>query len=76
MKKIVFNAAPLAVALLAIAALPTQAQDRNLGRNLAAQCANCHAKKQVDSIKKKSKETLFNLELFLTRKNCRCSKMV
>ena len=32
----------LALALTAFAALPTHAQDRNLGRNLAAQCANCH----------------------------------
>ena len=42
MKKLAFYAAPLAAALLAVATLPTQAQDRNLGRNLAAQCANCH----------------------------------
>ena len=34
----------LFAALLAASALPAvaQAQDRNLGRNLAAQCANCH----------------------------------
>ena len=42
MKKSTFYAAPLAAALLAVAAIPTLAQDRNLGRNLAAQCANCH----------------------------------
>ncbi len=34
--------APLAAALLAAAAPPAQAQDANLGRNLAATCANCH----------------------------------
>ena len=28
--------------LLALLAGAVQAQDRNLGRNLAAQCANCH----------------------------------
>jgi cytochrome subunit of sulfide dehydrogenase len=37
---------PFAAALLAAAALPAQAQaqtqDANLGRNLAATCANCH----------------------------------
>lgn len=34
-------AAALPLALL-VAAGGAQAQDRNLGRNLAAQCANCH----------------------------------
>jgi cytochrome c553 len=29
-------------ASLALMVLPASAQDRNLGRNLAAQCANCH----------------------------------
>lgn len=42
MKNLVLSVAPLAVAMLAAFALPAQAQDRNLGRNLAAQCANCH----------------------------------
>ena len=32
----------LLLALLAMAAWPAHAQDRHLGRNLAAQCANCH----------------------------------
>ena len=30
------------ILLTGLSALPVQAQDRNLGRNLAAQCANCH----------------------------------
>lgn len=42
MKKLAVYAAPLGAALLVLATLPAQAQDRNLGRNLAAQCANCH----------------------------------
>ena len=32
----------LGFVLLAAAGWPVHAQDRNLGRNLAAQCANCH----------------------------------
>jgi cytochrome c553 len=32
----------LAAALLVVAAFPAQAQSANLGRNLAATCANCH----------------------------------
>ena len=47
MTKKMFRAAalPIAAALplaLLFAAGGAQAQDRNLGRNLAAQCANCH----------------------------------
>ena len=33
---------PVLVLAMALAAGPAVAQDRNLGRNLAAQCANCH----------------------------------
>ena len=32
----------VALAVTALAASPLCAQDRNLGRNLAANCANCH----------------------------------
>ncbi len=32
----------IAVLMAGLGCLPVQAQERNLGRNLAAQCANCH----------------------------------
>ena len=41
MKKLFLPAALLAVLTLPMQAL-AQVPDRNLGRNLAAQCANCH----------------------------------